>query len=145
MNLAILYDHHRNDLKRAAEHYKKAKDLGGVEKYSPERLQLLIQDLQDREQLNALQATPFAVEHKHAFSSCRGNLRITGEGVEFKTVETDHSFYEPYDSLRSFAVSGDEVSIRTRNNKKYNFRLLNEGDGARIRRLAARHIQVTEQ
>lgn len=144
LNLGILYDHHRSDFDRSVEHYKKAKELGGAEKYTPERIQALIQDLQDRKQLDLLQKAPFAVEHKHAFSSCRGNLRITGDGVEFKTTETDHSFFEPYSGLRSFSVGGDEVSIRTRTNKKYNFRLLNQGDGNQVRRLAARHIQVTE-
>jgi len=144
LNLGILYDRHRNDIKRAIEHYRRVKELGGVEKYSPERLQALIQDLQEREQLEALQKIPFASEHKHAFSSCRGNLRITEDGVEYKTVETDHSFFEPYGDLRSFSVAGDEVAIRTRNNKKYNLRLLNQGDGVQVRRLAARHIQVTE-
>jgi len=94
--------------------------------------------------LDSLQKTAFAAEHKHAFSSCRGNLRITEDGVEYKTTETDHSFFESYGSLRSFSVAGDEVSIRTRNNKKYNLRLLNQGDGAQVRRLAVRHIQVTE-
>ncbi len=144
LNLGMLYDHHRNDSKRAIEHYTKVRDLGGAEKYTPERIQALIQDLQEREQLNLLQRTPFAVEHKHAFSTCKGNLRITTDGVEYKTTETDHSFFEPYADLRTFSVSGDEVSVRTRNNKKYNFRLLNSGDGVQVRRLAARHIQVSE-
>ena len=144
LNLGILYDTHRNDVKRAIAHYQKVKDLGGVEKYSPERLQGLIKDLQDREQLTFLQHTPFAAEHKHAFSSCRGNLFFSEDGMEYKTSETDHSFFESYSSLRNFSISGDEVSIRTRTNKKYNFRLLNPDDAARIRRLAARHIQVTE-
>ena len=85
LNLGILYDRHRNDLAQATEHLEKAKALGGVEKYTPERIQAMIQDLQDRMQLNAMQETPFAVEHKHVFSSCRGSLRITDEGVEFKT------------------------------------------------------------
>jgi tetratricopeptide (TPR) repeat protein len=144
LNLGMLYDHHRNDSKSAIEHYRKAKDLGGAEKYTPERLQALIHDIQDRDQLNQLQKTPFAVEHKHAFSSCRGNLRVTEDGVEYKTTETDHSFFEQYGNLRSFAIADDEVSIRTRTNKKYNFRLLNQGDGAQVRRIAARHLQVTE-
>jgi tetratricopeptide (TPR) repeat protein len=144
LNLGILYDHHRNDTKRAVEHYQRVKELGGAEKYSPERIQTMIQDLLDREQLDALQKTPFAAEHKHAFSSCKGNLRVTADGIEYKTVETDHSFFEPYGDLRSFSVAGDEISIRTRTNKKYNFRLLNQGDGAQIRRLASRHMQVSE-
>jgi tetratricopeptide (TPR) repeat protein len=140
LNLGILYDRHRNDLKRAEEHLAKAKELGGAEKYSAERLQAMIQDLQDRSQLEAAQDTVFPVEHKHAFSSCKGMLRMAEEGVEFKTSETDHSFYEVYSTLRSFSISGGEISIRTQNNKKYNFRLDNPKDESLIRRLASRHL-----
>jgi TolA-binding protein len=136
LQLGLLYDSHRNDLKRASEHLKKVKEMGGVDKYSVDRVQTMIQDLQDRTQLAGMQRTPFAAEHKHAFSSCRGSLRITEAGVEYKTTESDHSFYEPYSSLRSLAVDGDDVSMRTRNNKKYNFHLLTRGDGAKVRRLA---------
>jgi tetratricopeptide (TPR) repeat protein len=141
LNLGLLYDRHRRDLAQAVAHLEQAKALGGVDKYTPERLQSMIQDLQERMQLNAMQATPFAVEHKHVFSSCRGTLRITDEGVEFKTTETDHSFFEAYSGLLSFTVEGDEISIRTRNNKKYNFRLLKAGDGNMVRRLAALHMK----
>jgi len=139
VSLGILYDSRRNDLARATEHLKKAKELGGFEKYAPDRLQAMIQDLQDRSQLDALQKTPFAVEHKHAFSSCRGELRITQEGVEYRTSETDHSFYEPFGALRSFSVEGDTISIRTRTNKKYNFRLINSKDASLVQRLALHH------
>ena len=141
LNLGILYDRHRSDLEKAIEHLEKARALGGVDKYSPERIQGMIQDLRDRIQLKTMQATPFPVEHKHTFSSCRGNLRITSEGVEFKTAETDHSFYETYSGLRNFSVAGDEIAIRTRNNKKYNFRLLNPADADKVRRLSAMHMK----
>jgi hypothetical protein len=63
--------------------------------------------------------------------------------VEYKTVETDHSFYEAYASLRVFSLQKDELSIRTHNNKKYNFRFLNEGDGDHVRRLASLHIPIS--
>jgi tetratricopeptide (TPR) repeat protein len=142
LNLGLLYDRHRGDLKRAMDHLRRVKDAGGVEKYTPERLQAMIQDLQNRMQLTALHQVPFAVEHRHAFSSCRGNLRLTEEGVEYKTTETDHSFYEPYNGLRGFSVSGDEISIRTQGNKKYNFRLLNADDASVVRRLAGHHVVV---
>ena len=102
----------------------------------------MIQDLQDRMQLAAQHLVRFAAEHKHTFSSCKGNLRLTEEGVEYKTTETDHSFYEPFKGLRGFNVSGDEISIRTQGNKKYNFRLLNAEDGPVVRRLASHHIAV---
>jgi tetratricopeptide (TPR) repeat protein len=141
LNLGILYDRHRNDLKRATEHLAKARELGGAEKYSVERLQAMIQDLQDRSQLDAARNTLFPVEHKHAFSSCQGTLRMAEGGVEFKTTETDHSFYEVYDTLRSFNIAGDEISIRTKNDKKYNFRLIDAKDESLIKRLASRHIQ----
>lgn len=143
LNLGILYDRHRNDLKRAAEHLEKARELGGVDGYSVERLQAMILDLQDRSQLDAAQNKLFPVEHKHAFSSCRGTLRMAEGGVEFKTTETDHSFYEVYDTLKSFNIAGDEISIRTQNNKKYNFRLINPNDESLIKRLASRHIQIS--
>ncbi len=144
LNLGILYDRHRGDLAQAQEHLEKVKALGGVDKYSPERLQSMIQDLQERMQLNAMQNTAFAVEHKHVFSSCRGTLRVSATGVEFKTTETDHSFFEAYSHLRAFTVEGDEVSIRTQNNKKYNFRLLKPNDADKIRRLAALHVKATD-
>ena len=144
LNLGILYDQHRNDLRRAEEHLRKARELGGVERYSAERLQVMIQDLQNRSQLEALQKSAYAVEHRHAFSSCRGTLRLSDRGVEFRTTETDHSFFEDYSSLRGFAIDGDDLSIRTRGNKKYNFRFLKPGDGAMVRRVAARHMPAVE-
>jgi tetratricopeptide (TPR) repeat protein len=133
LNLGILYDYHRNNLKAAEEHLRKAKELGGAEKYSPERLQAMIQDLQDRAKANSILKVLFPVEHKHTFSSCKGNLRFTDEGVEFRTAETDHSFYEPYRELRAFIIQGNELTIRTRNNKKYNIRFLNTSDADRIK------------
>jgi tetratricopeptide (TPR) repeat protein len=145
LNLGMLYDYHRNNLKLAEEHLRKAKDLGGAEKYSPERLQSMIQDLRDRAQVNSVMKMDFPVEHKHAFSSCRGNLRFTEDGIEFKTADTDHSFYEAYKTLRNFAIEGNELSLRTGNNKRYNFHFLNEGDAALIRAWssASRYIQLS--
>jgi len=91
---------------RSAEHLKKARELGGSERAGVEKIQAMLQDLQDRSMLKTLERTSYAVEHKHTFSSCRGNLRITAEGVEFKTGDTDHSFYETYNTIRSFSVEG---------------------------------------
>lgn len=144
LNLGLLYDYHRDNLRQAEEHLRKAKDLGGAEKYSPDRLQAMIQDLQDRAQAISVVKKPFAVEHRHAFSSCRGSLYLADEGIEYRTTETDHSFYEPYKELRSFSLDGNELSIRMRNNKRYNFHLLNAGDAARIRawNLSSRQIQI---
>jgi tetratricopeptide (TPR) repeat protein len=144
INLGLLYDYHRNNYKLSEEHFRKAKELGGGEKYSPERLQSMIQDLKDRAQASTVLKLLIAVEHKHAFSSCRGNLTFTEEGMEYRTTETDHSFYEPYKGLRAFAIEGNELSIRTRNNKKYNFRFLNAGDADRVRtwNSSARSIHI---
>ena len=144
LNLGLLYDYHRSDFKQAEEHLRKAKELGGGEKYSPERLQSMIQDLQDRAQAFSVLKMSFPAEHKHTFSSCRGSLRFTEEGLEFRTMETDHSFYEAYKALRGFAVEGNRLSITTRNNKKYNFVFLNEGDAERIRAWASssRYIRM---
>ncbi len=133
LNLGLLYDYHRNNFKQAEEHLRRAKDLGGAEKYSPEILQAMIQDLQDRAQAYSVLKMQFAVEHKHTFSSCRGNLYFTEEGMEFRTTSTDHSFYESYKGMRGFAIQGNNLSVKTRSNKKYNFAFLNAGDAARIR------------
>jgi tetratricopeptide (TPR) repeat protein len=133
LNLGMLYDYHRNNFKQAEEHLRKAKDLGGAEKYSPERLQSMIQDVQDRAQASAVLHMPFLVEHRHTFSSCRGNIQLTEEGIEFRTAETDHSMYESFRGLRAFDLKGSELSIRTRNNKRYNFHFFNAADAARIR------------
>jgi len=75
----------------------------------------------------------FPVEHKHTFSSCKGILQFSDEGLEFRTSETDHSFYEAYKGLRGFVIQGNTLSIKTRNNKKYNFIFRNAGDSERIR------------
>jgi hypothetical protein len=144
LNLGLLYDYHRNNFKQAEEHLRKAKELGGAEKYSPERLQSMIQDLQDRTKAFSVLKMLFQVEHKHAFSSCRGNLQFSEEGLEYRTTDTDHSVYEAYKGLRSFVLQGNKLSITTRNNKKYNFVFLNAGDAERVRAWASssRYIQV---
>ena len=133
LNLGMLYDYHRNNFKQAEEHLRKAKELGGAERYSPERLQSMIQDIQDRARASSVLKTPFAVEHKHTFSSCRGTIQFTEEGMEYRTAETDHSIYESFRGLREFNLKGSELSIRTRNNKRYNFHFFNAADATRIR------------
>ncbi len=147
LNLGMLYDYHRNNFKQAEEHLRKAKELGGAERYSPDRLQSMINDLQDRAQAYSVLKMLFPVEHKHTFSSCRGNLRFTEEGMEYRTSETDHSFYESYSGMRGFAMQGNSLSIKTRNNRKYNFQFLNPGDAARIRAWisSSRYIRVDSQ
>ncbi len=107
----------------------------------------MIQDLQDRAQANSVVTMLFPVEHKHTFSSCRGNLQFAEEGLEFRTSETDHSFYEAYKGLRGFLIQGNNLAIKTRSNKKYNFVFLNAGDAERIRAWisSTRRIQVGGQ
>jgi tetratricopeptide (TPR) repeat protein len=138
LNLGILYDRHRNDLNRALEHLKKVLDLGGVDKYTPDKLRPMIQDLQDRIDLTSLEKKVFPVVHKHTFSSCRGYFRVSSQGVEYRTTETDHSFYEGWNKVRTWAVEGDEISLRLENNKKYNLILLNSGDASLVLRLMTR-------
>ncbi len=133
LNLGLLYDYHRNDLGRAEAHLVRARELGGADQYTPERLLSMIQDLRDRDRAAAVMKHSYPVEHRHAFSSCRGNLHFSEQGMEYRTSETDHSFYESYREMRHFAIEGDQMSVRTRDNRKYNFRFLNAGDSERIR------------
>jgi mRNA-degrading endonuclease YafQ of YafQ-DinJ toxin-antitoxin module len=87
----------------------------------------------------------FPVEHKHTFSSCRGNIRFSEEGMEYRTTDTDHSFYEEYKGLRDFKIEGNELSIKTRTNKNYNLVFLREGDAERIRAWISRFVQIGSQ
>ncbi len=145
LNLGMLYDYHRNNFKLAEEHFRKAKELGGAEKYTPDRIQSMIQDLQDRAQASLVLKVPFPVTHKHAFSNCRGNLLFTEEGMEYRTAETDHSFYEAFKELRAFALEDGDLTVKTRTNKKYSFHFLNAGDAARIRtfNLLSRYTHIS--
>lgn len=147
LNLGLLYDYHRNNFKQAEDHLLKAKELGGGERYTPDRLQSMIQDLRDRARASMIMKLSFSVEHKHAFSSCRGTLHFTEEGMEYRTGETNHSFYEAYKGMRGFAIEGDMLTIKTRQNKKYNFRFINSGDAERIRawNSASRYITITRK
>lgn len=145
LNLGRLYDYHRDNFQRAEEHLRKAKELGGAEEYTPDRLQSMIQDLQDRTQASLVTKQLFPVEHKHTFSSCRGNIRFSEEGMEYRTTVTDHSFYEEYKGLRAFKIEGNELSIKTRTNKSYNFIFLKEGDAERILAWSARFIHIGGQ
>lgn len=144
LNLGLLYDYHRNDFKQAEEHLRKARELGGADRYTPERIQSMIQDLRDRARVGSVLKTPFHVIHKHTFSSCRGMLLFTEEGLEFRTTETDHSFYEEFSQLRGFMFDKNELVVRTRSNKKYNFQFSNPDDATRIRawNSSARRIPV---
>lgn len=132
LNLGLLYDYHRKNLKKAEEHLLKAKELGGGEKYSADKIQSMIQDLRDRAHANTVTKLSFAVEHKHAFSSCRGKLAFSEEGMEFRTSDTDHSFYEAYKGMRGFSIEGGMLTIKTRENKKYNFRFINPADAEKV-------------
>ena len=133
LNLGLLYDYHRDNFKLAEEHLRKAKELGGADGYPAAKLQAMIQDLQDRAQAGAILNLPFPVEHKHTFSSCRGNIHFTEHGIEFRTTQPDHSFYESYKELRTFDLRGSELTIRTRTNKKYSLHFINASDAARVR------------
>jgi tetratricopeptide (TPR) repeat protein len=142
INLGILYDYHRANFRKAEEHLQRAKELGGADDYTPNRLQAMIQDLQDRAQASKVLDQMYPVEHKHAFSSCKGSIRFTEQGIEFRATDTDHSFYEAYSGLRAFEINGDELYIKTRTNKNYNFVFLSEGDAARIQAWASQVIHI---
>ena len=132
LNLGMLYDYHRNDLQVAEEHLKRSMDLGGSGEYTPARIRAIIQDLEDRYAARKVLKTLIPVEHAHMFTSCRGNIRFTEEGVEYITTETDHSFYERFQGLRTLILRGNNLTIKTRN-ETYNLRFLNDKDTARVK------------
>jgi tetratricopeptide (TPR) repeat protein len=132
LNLGMLYDYHRKNFPVAEEHLRKAMELGGTTGYEPDRIQAMIQDLEDRFQAETALNTLFPAEHLHMFSNCRGNLRFTEEGVEYITTETDHSFYERFQELRLLALKGKDLTIKTRH-KTFNLRFLSTDDAERVK------------
>ena len=132
LNVGLLYDHNKN-FKAAEEHILKAKALGGADKYTPERLDETLNDLRKRARTEEMSKTAVYVDHRHTFSGCRGALYFGGEGMEFRTTETDHSFYEAYKGMQEFSIEGNTLTVRTFRNRKYTFRFLNPEDIALVR------------
>ena len=132
LNAGRLYDHN-NNFKAAEEHFLKAKALGGADGFAPERLDEMLNDLRSRARTEEMSKTPIYVEHRHAISSCRGALYFGSEGMEFRTNESDHSFYEAYKGMREFAIDGNTLRLRTVQNRNYTFRFLNAEDAAQVR------------
>jgi len=132
LNLGRLYDYYRNNLETARDHLKKAMDLGGAGEYTPTRIRAMIQDLEDRIAARTVLGALIPVEHAHMFTSCKGNIRFSEEGVQFITMESDHGFYESYRGLRTLSLKGNNLTIKTRN-KTFNMRFLNDKDAARVK------------
>jgi len=137
LNIGLLYDYHRKNYKAAEEHLRKVKELGGADRFTPEQLDAMIRDLQTRARNQEIAKLAIPVEHKHTFSSCRGTLHFSEDGMEFRTDASDHSFYEAWKGMKGFALGEETLSIKTLRDKKYNFRFLNPQDAARIRAWAA--------
>lgn len=70
----------------------------------------------------------FPVEHNHTFKSCKGDLIINGEGVEYRTTHKDHARKWTYTDIKLITlVSPTEVNILT-----YESRLLTLGRDERF-------------
>jgi tetratricopeptide (TPR) repeat protein len=132
LNAGRLSDHNKN-FKAAEEHFLKTKELGGTDKFTPERLDEMLKDLKTHARADEMSKLAISVEHRHAFSSCRGALYFGSEGMEFRTGETDHSFYEAYKGMQEFTVEDVSLTLRTLRNRKYTFRFINPEDAARVR------------
>jgi hypothetical protein len=56
----------------------------------------------------------FPVEHDHTFRSCKGDLFINGEGVEYRTTDKDHARRWTYTDIKMIKlVSPKEVKVLT--------------------------------
>jgi tetratricopeptide (TPR) repeat protein len=133
LNAGVLYNHNKN-FRAAEEHFLKAKDLGGADAYTPEYIDGVLRDLRARARIDEMSKLPIYVEHRHALlTNCKGALYFNGEGMEFRTTESDHSFYESYKGMQEFAIEGNSLTVRTSRNRRYTFRFLNQEDIARVR------------
>jgi tetratricopeptide (TPR) repeat protein len=133
LNIGLLYDYHRKDYRAAEEHLRMVKELGGTDRFTPEQLDATIQGLRERSRSQEIAKLAIPVEHKHTFSSCRGTLHFSEEGMEFRTGASDHSFYEAWKGMKDFVIEGATLTLKTRRDRKYNFRFLNQDDARRIR------------
>ena len=132
LNIGILYDHNKK-FSAAEEHFLKAKELGGADAYTPERLDEALRNLRMRARAEEMSKRPIYVEHRHTLSSCRGALYFSAEGMEYRTGETDHSFYEAYSGLQEFTIEGNSLMLRTFRNRRYTFRFFNQEDISQVR------------
>jgi hypothetical protein len=65
----------------------------------------------------------FPVEHNHTFKSCKGDLIINGEGVEYRTTHKEHARKWTYTDIKMITlVSPTQVTVLT-----YESRLLTLG------------------
>jgi hypothetical protein len=56
----------------------------------------------------------FPVEHNHTFKSCKGDLIINGEGVDYRTTHKDHARRWTYTDIKMITlVSPTQVTILT--------------------------------
>lgn len=56
----------------------------------------------------------FPVEHNHTFKSCKGDLIINGEGVEYRTTHKDHARRWTYTDIKMIKlVSPTQVTVLT--------------------------------
>ena len=132
LNAGVLHEHNKN-YKAAEDHFQKARELGGAAAYTPERLDETLRNLRLRARADEMSKRAVYVEHRHTLSGCRGALHFNAEGMEFRTGETDHSFFEAYNSMQEFSIEGATLTLRTSRNRRYTFRFLNPDDVAQVR------------
>ena len=132
LNIGRLYDHNKK-FNVAEEHFLKAKELGGADSFTPERIDETLRNLRLRARAEDMSKRPIYVEHRHTLSSCRGALYFSAEGMEYRTGETDHSFYEAYGGMQEFTIEGNSLTLRTFRNRRYSFRFFNPEDVAYVR------------
>lgn len=139
LNLGILYDVHKQDFAQSESHLVRARELGGADGYSVDRINKMIEQVRLKAQLSERERRPFAVEHKHILSSCKGGLQISSDGIRFQARQSNHSFQQPLDAA-SISLKEDQLEIRLRDNRRFNFKLLN-GEDAKILRLILRRYK----
>jgi len=77
-----------------------------------------------------------AVKHKHRFGSCAGVLRTSTDGVHYDSDHKD-AFSAAYADIEELSVDGDELTLKVRDGRKYDF-----GAEGEEQALAAFHARV---
>jgi tetratricopeptide (TPR) repeat protein len=131
----------RGNLAAAAEHYKKARDLGGSTLYSTADLQDRIDSLEKKQVgKTVVEPTPLTIHVKHIHGgilhgSCSGTLTVNESGVRYDGSDHTFSANLVHAGVR---VSKEEMAVQFQD-KSEKFKPDRPGDAERFREAVSRY------
>jgi len=131
----------RGNITAAAEHFKKARDLGGSPMYPRADLEDRIDKLENKEaRRSVVEPTPLTVQVRHLHGgllhgSCSGTLTVNNAGVRYDS--TDHVFAANLVHA-GVRISKGEMAVQFQD-KNEKFKPVRSGDDERFREAVSRY------